>query len=196
MAEKFDPRNVCKLENPDRLVEMPPARLIELLELTGAETVVDFGAGTGMYALPIAEALPNGVLVAVDEQAALLDLLRDKLATSRPAGRVELIVNDGGHVPLPDGAADRLFMINVLHHINDDPAAMAEVVRLIAPGGLLVSAEFARMERPVGPPNDHVLTLDEQRATLTALGLRERAVYAPGEVGRYHNVVVAEKLSA
>lgn len=193
MAEKFDPRHAARLEDPNRLVEMPPARLIELLELTGAETVVDFGAGTGMYSLPIAEALPDGELIAVDEQEALIALLRDKLAAHQPAGRVRLVVNGEGRVPLPDGVADRLITINVIHHINDDPAAMAEMLRLIAPGGLLVCAEFARMERPVGPPNDHLLTLDDLRATLAGLGLRERAVHAPGEVGLYHNVVVAEK---
>jgi ubiquinone/menaquinone biosynthesis C-methylase UbiE len=193
MAEKFDAKHAARLEDPDRLVEMPPARLIELLELTGAETVVDFGAGTGMYSLPIAEALPDGELIAVDEQDVLLDRLRDKLAAHPPAGRLRLVVTADGSVPLPDGVADRLIAINVIHHIDDDPAAMAEMLRLIAPGGLLVCAEFARMERPVGPPNDHVLALDDLRATLTGLGLRERAVYAPGKVGLYHNVVVAEK---
>ena len=193
MAEKFDPKNAARLENPDRLVEMPPARLIELLELSGAETVVDFGAGTGMYSLPIAEALPDGELIAVDEQEVLLDRLRDKLATHQPAGRLRLVVNSGGRVPLPDGVADRLITINVVHHISDDPTAMTEMLRLITPGGLLVCAEFARMERPVGPPSDHVLGLNDLRATLTGLGLRERAVYAPGEVGLYHDVVVAEK---
>lgn len=193
MAEKFDAKHAARLEDPDRLVEMPPARLIELLELTGAETVVDFGAGTGMYSLPIAEALPNGELIAVDEQEVLLDLLRDKLAAHPSAGRLRLVVTADGRVPLPDGVADRLITINVIHHINDDPDAMAEMLRLIVPGGLFVCAEFARMERPVGPPNDHLLALDDLRATLTGLGLRERAVYAPGEVALYHNVVVAEK---
>ena len=72
MAEKFDPSHAAKLENPERLVELPPARLVELLRLSGAETVVDFGAGTGMYSLPVAEALPDGTLYAVDAQQVLL----------------------------------------------------------------------------------------------------------------------------
>jgi len=193
VAEKFDPRNASKLENPERLVELPPANLVKLLDLTGAETVVDFGAGTGMYSLPIADALPDGLLIAVDAQSELLDRLEAKLAAHAPAGRVEVILNESGRVPLPDGVADRLFMINVLHHVYDEPDVLEEVVRLLAPGGLLVDAEFARMDRPVGPPNDHVLALADVRATLTGLGLRETAVYQPGEVGRYHIAVVAQK---
>ena len=193
MAEKFDPSHASKLENPERLIELPPARLVELLQLTGAETVIDFGAGTGMYSLPIAEALSRGTLYAVDEQQVLLDRLRQKLSERRPAGRVEPLLNLDNHVPLADGAGDRILMVNVLHHIYDEPAALAEVTRLLAPGGLLVSVEFARMERPVGPPNDHVLAADDLHAVIEGMGLNELAAYEPGEIGLYHMAIVAEK---
>jgi ubiquinone/menaquinone biosynthesis C-methylase UbiE len=193
VAEKFDPAHASKLEDPDRLVELPPARLVQLLRLTGAETVIDFGAGTGMYSLPIAEALPDGTLFAVDEQQVLLDRLRQKLDKHRPAGRVEPVLNAGNHVPLPDGAGERILMINVLHHIFDEPDALAEVTRLLAPGGLLVLVEFARMNRPVGPPNDHVLPAAELHAVIARMGLDELAAYEPGEIGLYHEVIVAQK---
>jgi predicted O-methyltransferase YrrM len=67
VAEKFDPAHWDRLENPQRLVELPPAVLVTLLDLHGDETVVDFGAGTGLYDLPLAEALPAGRLLAVEE---------------------------------------------------------------------------------------------------------------------------------
>ena len=193
MAEKFNPLHAAKLENPARLVELPPANLVRLLRLTGAETVIDFGAGAGMYSLPIAESLPHGTLYAVDEQQALLDRLRQRLGEQRPAGRVEPLLNVANHVPLADGAADRILMVNVLHHIYDEPAALAEVTRLLAPGGFLVLAEFARMDRPVGPPNDHVLAATELHAVIERMGLKELAVYEPGEIGLYHVTIVAQK---
>jgi ubiquinone/menaquinone biosynthesis C-methylase UbiE len=193
VAEKFDPKHADRLENPERLVELPPSRLVELLRLTGAETVVDFGAGTGVYSLPLADALPRGRVLAVDEQPELLDRLRAKLEERTPAGSVEPVLSVDGKVPLDDGVADRMLIVNVLHHIDDDPGALTEIGRLLAPGGLLVAAEFARMDRPVGPPNDHVLALDDVRAALLGIGLAELDVHAPGTVGRYHNVIVAEK---
>jgi ubiquinone/menaquinone biosynthesis C-methylase UbiE len=193
LAEKFDPSHADKLENPERLVELPPARLAELLRLSGAETIVDFGAGTGMYSLPIAGAVPLGRVLAVDEQPALLDRLRARLEARPSCGNVHAVLSQDGRVPLDDGVADRMLVVNVLHHVDDDPAALTEMFRLLAPGGLLVAAEFARMDRPVGPPNDHVLALDEIRALLTGAGLEELALYAPGTVGLYHNVFVAEK---
>ncbi len=86
-----------------------------------------------------------------------------------------------------------MLIVNVLHHVDDDPRALAEIGRLLAPGGLLVAAEFAQMDRPVGPPNDHVLSLEQVRALLTGVGSDELALYAPGAVGQYHNVIVTEK---
>jgi len=193
VAEKFDPSHADKLENPERLVELPPAKLAELLRLGGAEIVVDFGAGPGMYSIPLASAVPLGRVLAVDEQPALLDRLRAKLEARPSCGNVQPVLSEDGRVPLDDGVADRMLIVNVLHHVDDDPAALTEIFRLLAPGGLLVVAEFARMDRPVGPPNDHVLALDEIRALITGAGLEELALYAPGTVGLYHNVIVAEK---
>jgi ubiquinone/menaquinone biosynthesis C-methylase UbiE len=193
VAEKFDPANAGKLENPDRLVELPPARLVELLQLTGAETVVDFGAGTGMYTLPLAEAVPLGRVYAVDELPEMLDRLRAKLVSDPPGGDVVPVASVGGRVPLDDAVAQRMLIVNVLHHVADDPHALPEIFRLLAAGGRLVVAEFAQMVRPVGPPNDHVLTLDTIRGLLDGAGFIELAVYAPGTIGLYHNVIVAEK---
>jgi ubiquinone/menaquinone biosynthesis C-methylase UbiE len=193
VAEKFDPEHAGKLENPQRLVELPPARLMEVLRLSGAETVVDFGAGTGMYSIPLAAAVPLGRVLAVDEQPALLDRLRARLAAHPQITNVDPVLSEHGRVPLDDAVADRMLIVNVLHHIDDDPLALEEIRRLLAPGGLLVVAEFAQMDRPVGPPNDHVLPLDAVRALLTGAGFAELAVYAPGSIGLYHNVIVAEQ---
>jgi len=193
VAEKFDPKHAHKLENPDRLVELPPSKLAELLRLTGAETVVDFGAGTGMFSIPLAAAVPHGRVYAVDEQDELLDRLRAKLEAQPAVVNVVPVASEDGRAPLDDGAAERMLIVNVLHHVEDDPRALPEIFRLLAPGGLLVVAEFARMDRPVGPPNDHVLPLDTLRGLLTGAGFHELALYPPGAVGMYHNVIVAEK---
>ena len=193
MAEKFDPAHAHKLENPERLVELPPATIVRLLALRGDETIVDYGAGTGLFTVPVAAALTSGRMLAVDEHPALLAYLEEKVARAGlPEGRVVPVPTADNSVPLPDGGADRVLMINVLHHVHDDPAAMAEVRRLLGPGGRLVVIDFAQMDRPVGPPNDHVLSLEQVRAAVAGLGLRELSVHPPGDVGRYQIAVVAE----
>jgi SAM-dependent methyltransferase len=194
MADKFDPAHAHKLENPERLVELPPANVVRLLDLQGGETIVDYGAGTGLFTVPIAAALAGGRVLAVDEHEELLAFLADKLTRAGlPEGRVVPVQTSDNSVPLPDGGADRVLMINVLHHIYDDPAAMAEVGRLLGAGGRLIVVDFAQMDRPVGPPNDHVLSLEQVRASIAALGLREVSLHLPGEIGRYHVAVSAER---
>jgi ubiquinone/menaquinone biosynthesis C-methylase UbiE len=194
MADKFDPGHADRLEKPERLVELPPENVVALLDLRGDETVVDYGAGTGMYTVPIAAALPQGRVLAVDEHAELLGYIDAKLAAAGlPADRVTKVQTTENRVPLEDGTADRVFLLNVLHHIWDEPAALGEILRLLAPGGRLVVVDFAQMDRPVGPPNDHVLSLDELRASVAGMGLRELSVHHPGEVGRYETAIVAEK---
>jgi ubiquinone/menaquinone biosynthesis C-methylase UbiE len=195
MAQRFHPSHWHKLEDPRRLEELPPELVLQLLNLGGAETVVDFGAGTGMYSLPVARALPRGHLVAVDTSAELLRHLADKLGRPEHAAlrdRVTLIESRDG-VPLADGRADRVLAINVLHHVSDDPQTLAEMVRLLRAGGQLVVFEFGHMERPVGPPAHHVLQHHVLRALVAAMGLREIAYYEPGRLASFHVAMVGEK---
>jgi hypothetical protein len=66
MADTFDPQRAGRLADPARLAALPQAAVVSLLRLTGDETVVDYGAGTGVYTIPIAEALPGGCVIAVE----------------------------------------------------------------------------------------------------------------------------------
>ena len=56
MADAFDPQHGKRLEDPARLEALPQAAVVELLRLSGAETVVDYGAGTGIYTVAVAAA--------------------------------------------------------------------------------------------------------------------------------------------
>lgn len=195
MAEKFDPAHWERLEDPQRLVELPPAVIAELLDLSGDETVVDFGAGTGTFTIPLAEFLPDGKVLAVDESPELLGRLYHKLADLDPAlrARVAPVMTDAGHVPLDDGVADRVLAINVAHHVHDEPEALATMARLLRPGSRLVIIDFGHIDRPIGPPKDHVLSHDRLRELVRSLGVREVAVHEPGGLLDYHIAVVAEK---
>ena len=194
MAEKFDPALWHRLEDPQRLRELPPSQLIELLDLRGDETVIDFGTGTGAFALPLSDAVPHGRIVALDESAELLDRLIAKLAADPSlAGRVEPVLAQDGRFPLPDGLADRLLAVNVAHHVHDEPEALAEMGRVVRQGGRVVVVDFGYMDRPIGPPKDHVLTHDRLRELVRTIGLDEIAVHEPGTAFDYHIAVVAEK---
>jgi ubiquinone/menaquinone biosynthesis C-methylase UbiE len=190
MADAFHPEHAPRLEDPARLAALPPATVVSLLRLEGAETVVDYGAGTGVYTVAVAEAVPQGRVIAVEALPQLAALLRDKI-TPALADRLELVETSVNAVPAADGTADRILMVDVLHHLYDQPGALAEVVRLLRPGGLFVVVDWGDHKRPVGPPIDHVLGLASVRDIISQMGLEEVEAHEPGTELPYHLVLVA-----
>jgi ubiquinone/menaquinone biosynthesis C-methylase UbiE len=190
MGHKFDPAKSATLEDPARLAWQHPDVVVDLLALTGVETVVDYGAGTGVYTLPVAAALPRGRVLAVDMSRDLLDILESKL-TPDLAGRVEIVETRGNEVPLPDGAADVVLSVNVWHELYDETEALAEMKRVLTPTGRLVIVDWAPVERPVGPPAHHVLSLEQTEAVVASMGLHVWRSSAPGPPLPYHYAVVA-----
>jgi SAM-dependent methyltransferase len=104
------------------------------------------------------------------------------------------VVETGDNVvPLDDGEADRVVMVDVLHHLYDQPEALEEVARVLRPGGLFVVVDWADMERPVGPPPSHVLGMPAVRDIIAGMGLELVEAREPGDLLPYHLVVVAAK---
>jgi SAM-dependent methyltransferase len=164
--ERFDPARAARLDDPARFEYLPPADVLELLDAPHGAEVVDFGTGTGTYALAIARLRPDLHLIALDEQPEMLALLRAKLA----AGDVANVKPVGNDV-LPElrGRVARLLAINVLHEVGDD--ALAEIHEVLAGDGLATFIDWSsEVERPVGPPRDHVYTTNEARTRLEGAG--------------------------
>jgi ubiquinone/menaquinone biosynthesis C-methylase UbiE len=192
MADAFDPQHAPRLEDPARLEALSQAVVVSLLRLDGAETVVDYGAGTGIYTVAVAAAVPQGRVIAVEALPRLADVLRDKI-TPELADRLELVETDANAVPAADAVADRVLMVDVLHHLYDQPEALAQVLRLLRPGGLFVVVDWGDRERPLGPPLHHVLGLPAVRDLIAGMGLREIEAHEPGTLLPYHLAVVAAK---
>ena len=192
MADAFDPQHAGRLEDPARLAALPQAAVVSLLRLAGDETVVDYGAGTGIYTIAVAQAVPGGRVIAVEALPRLAEMLRAKL-TPELADRLEVVETDANTVPVPDGVADRVVMVDVLHHLYDQPEALAQVTRLLRPGGLFVVVDWGDGERPLGPPREHVLGLAAVRKVIASMGLDELEAHEPGTLLPYHLALVAAK---
>ena len=62
-------------------------------------------------------------------------------------GGIELRLGEMSHLPLPDASVGCVVANMVLHHAADPPAVLAEIRRVLAPGGVLLLADLARHER-------------------------------------------------
>lgn len=110
------------------------------LDLTGVEpgrVAADLGAGTGF----VTEALIDRGLtvIAVDQSPPMLEALRRKFP-DREA--VDLRVGDAEQLPIDDAATDYSFANMFLHHVEDPPLAIREMVRIVRPGGRVVITDL------------------------------------------------------
>ena len=116
-------------------------RVIErMAEVSGANagadagmTVADVGTGTGFVAAGIAPRVAR--VIAVDNSPAMLKVARENLA-ELGITNVELIEGDVAALPLEDASVDAAFANMVLHHAEDPAAMLAEMARVVRPGGV------------------------------------------------------------
>lgn len=176
-SRKFDPAHAHLLDAPEREQYLPTDQLVALLELHGEETVVDYGAGTGRLTRAVSERLTGaGEVVAVDENEQMFTRLTAELA-GVPHARAVLIREN--RVPLPDGRAERVLALNLLHEVRGE-GALAEMRRLLAPGGFLLVVDWERgRKREGGPPDELLYTAAEAADELRAAGLEPELLDAP-----------------
>jgi len=104
--------------------------------------VADIGTGTGVLALELAELGLD--VIAVDQSAGMLDAAREKWSaiSDRALGRVEFCDGDAHALPLEDGSVDAAFAHMVLHSLAEPERAIAEMFRIVRPGGQVVLVDF------------------------------------------------------
>jgi SAM-dependent methyltransferase len=90
--------------------------------------VLDVGCGVGMYTAAFLRETPHVFGIEVECERALE-------ARERAAGVVQAV---GERLPFPDAAFDVVFSHEVLEHVADDRACVAEMVRVTRPGGRIV----------------------------------------------------------
>lgn len=115
----------------------PPRETLIRFGVKEGDTVLELGPGPG-YFTPYAGTLvgANGRVVSVDIQPDMLPLLVERLREYGVANASPM-AGDATRLPLADSSVDVAFLITVLGEIPDRPAALAELRRVLKPGGKL-----------------------------------------------------------
>jgi ubiquinone/menaquinone biosynthesis C-methylase UbiE len=161
----FDAAAADRLSDPERYQWCSVEELLTLLAPHEDATVLDLGSGTGFYTDDVARRA--GTVVAVDVQAAMHAQYRDAGMPSN----VRPVTAAVGALPLSSDSADAVFSTMTYHEFADD-AAMAEIARVLRPGGRLLTVDWSRQGAGVaGPPTEERYDLSHAVEAATDVGL-------------------------
>lgn len=154
-------------------------KALEIAGVQAGEKAADIGAGSGF----ISEALlRRGIaVVAVDQSEEMLAEMKHKF----PDAAVEYRAGEAERLPLTDGEVDYAFANMYLHHVESPGKAIAEMVRILKPGGRLVITDLDEHNYEFLRSEQHDRWMGFKRADvqgwLETAGLKQVVVASVGE---------------
>jgi demethylmenaquinone methyltransferase/2-methoxy-6-polyprenyl-1,4-benzoquinol methylase len=143
-----------------------------------ASRVADVASGTAAVAIELARADPARSVVGIDQSPEMLAAGRERVDRAGLDDRIELRESRAETLPFDDGAFDALTFTYLLRYVDDVPATLRELARVVRPGGTVAMLEFG-LPRGVWRPLWELYV----RVGLPGAG----AVVSPGwrDVGRF-----------
>jgi ubiquinone/menaquinone biosynthesis C-methylase UbiE len=105
------------------------------MEFAGGQPILDMPVGTAYFAADVARSYP-GLVVGVDIAEGMVRQAR--VVARRAGARLEVVQADAHHLPFPDESFAAILCSNGLQVIPDLRASIAELARVLAPGGTLL----------------------------------------------------------
>jgi len=126
---------------------------VRLAEARPGDRVLDLAGGTGdMAKLFARQTDADGTVVLTDINGAMLARGRDRLLDQGLA--VPAVQCDAEKLPFPDRSFDRVSIAFGLRNVTRKEAALAEMRRVLRPGGTAIVLEFSHVWQPLAPAYD------------------------------------------
>ena len=120
--------------------------LVRRMNLSPQARGMDLCCGTGDIAARVLSRLgPGGLLLAADFSPEMLRIAQRRLKGRSAPVQPMILAADAMRLPLPDGALDFITIGYGLRNVSDLRACLAELARVLAPGGILASLDTGRV---------------------------------------------------
>jgi demethylmenaquinone methyltransferase / 2-methoxy-6-polyprenyl-1,4-benzoquinol methylase len=124
--------------------------LVDAVAPVDGQRILDVATGTGMVAAELLARAADCTVVGLDQSAEMLAGARARFAAVPDyAARVELIEGQAERLPFADATFDALTFTYLLRYVDDPPATLRELARVLRPGGRIASLEFGVPPRVV-----------------------------------------------
>jgi SAM-dependent methyltransferase len=190
----MDHSHVNRVFVDDLLHALPRATSLPAIGLC---TILDVGTGTAQIPIELCRRPGHWHVTAADLAQSMLDVAAQNIAAARLGERITLQHLDAKRLPFENGQFDVVMTNSIIHHIPAPEECLAEMVRVVAPDGLLFVRDLLRpdsvaelgrlVELYAGDANLHqrqmfgeslhaALTLDEVRAMAALFGISPECV--------------------
>ncbi len=116
--------------------------MVEHITGTEAGLVLDVACGPARVSRAIAETTSAHV-IGLDLSESMLSQGRTNVEANALEDRITLVLGRGEQLPFPDATFDALTFTYLLRYVSDPAATVAELARVVKPGGPISSLEFA-----------------------------------------------------
>jgi cyclopropane fatty-acyl-phospholipid synthase-like methyltransferase len=161
---------LARRNNPEREQKQRPKKVIESLNLKDGDVVADIGAGTGYFALRIAESYPSVTVIAADAQREMIEHLAARARVQNLTNLQPLVIHPAR--PSLPVKPDLVLIVDTLHHINNRALYLSHLTESMAPGARIAIIDY-RQNALEGPPHAHRVSKEEITRDL------EQAGYTP-----------------
>lgn len=121
--------------------------VVDCLEVGPGDRVLDVGCGPGV-GVACAAGATAGPVVGIDASPTMVRHARRRNRAAVAAGRVEVRVADAARLPFADGAFTKVGSLDSLQFWADRAGGVAELHRVLAPGGRVAVVLMARSDEP------------------------------------------------
>ncbi len=126
--------------------------IISKTRISEGLTVIDFGAGIGLFTLPLADMVgSSGTVIAVDASERMIEEIKRRLGNRQNVSIVK-------SMELPDTQANLILVVDVLHEVDGKKDFLKKGFSLLKPGGSMVIVDWEKEDTPMGPPLAHRLS--------------------------------------
>ena len=158
------------------------ARVLERHDIAG-RSVLDIGCGAGGIDIALVAQHGAGYVTGLDVEDTVLGHARGLIAKAGLSARIGLVKVAPGPLPFPPGTFDVVFSKDSIIHIPDKTALMAEVFRVLRPGGWLIASDWLIGTEETSPQMAAYIAAEgldfgmatpaRYRAAMTAAGFRD-----------------------